>query len=300
MGRAARTAPGLRDLAPIAWLALLGCAFTPGHAAESAPPPGPGARTYALVAAFSDRFQVVHQTTPRDRVPGSSIRTDEFRRVVLDAPGGTFNRVALAGLAKAVARHDPGARLVFLAQSGATPPGVAAPDREDFLLRRVAAELEGMPQRRDWHRIVVALPAYRALDFDGMPGRLEGFGLFMQPNCQSDPRSCGSALRPPSAPETYGPDDREVPANFFVAPFAFVAIVVLDPATLAVLDREHKLDYRRYFDPVAGTLDLSRNIPKETLAPKVVGLIERSLDTAISRTELAGKVEIRDVKEVKP
>ena len=132
-----------------------------------------------------------------------------------------------------------------------------------------------MPQRRDWHRIVVALPAYRALDFDGMPGRLEGFGLFMQPNCQSDPRSCGLAVRPPSAPEAYGPDDQEVRANYFVAPFSYVSIVILDPATLAVLDREHKLDYRRYFDPVGGALDLAQNIPKEVLAPKVVNLIER-------------------------
>lgn len=298
--RHTRAGAGLREFASIACLAVLGFSCALGHGTEPTPAPGAPARTYALLAAFPDRFQVVQQTTPRDRASGSNVRTDEFRRIMLDAPDGTFNRVALAGLGRIVARRDPGAQLVFLAQSGATPARVAAPDREEFLLRRVTAELEGMPQRRDWHRIVIALPAYRALEFDGMPGRLEGFGLFMQPNCQSDARSCGLAFRPPGAPEAFGPDDREVRANYFVAPFSYVSIVILDPATLAVLDREHKLDYRRYFDPLAGTLDLAQNIPKEVLAPKVVNLIVRSLESAIPRTELAGKVEIRDVREVKP
>ena len=89
-------------------------------------------------------------------------------------------------------------------------------------------------------------------------------------------------------------------ANFFVAPYSCVSIVILDPGTLAVLEREQILDHQKLFDPQSGTLDLAQNIPKDVLAGEVVQVIERSVASAISRTELAGKVEIREVREVKP
>ena len=282
----------------VALLLLAGLAGIDARAEEPTPPPA-NPRTYALVAAFPDRFSVVYEKGSREGA-GSSIRVDQFRRSTLEAPAGTFNRVALAGLEKVIARRDPGARFVALALPGATPDDVAGVDREDFLLRRVTGELKALQQRAGWHRIVVVLPTYRVLEFDGMPTRVEGFGLFMQPNCQSNPYSCSMAFRPPSGPDTLGPDGQPVRANFFVAPFSYVAIVILDPATLAVLDRERKLDFQRLFDPQSGTLDLGQNIPKDVLAGQVVQLIERSLGSAIAKTELAGKAEIGEVREVKP
>ena len=220
---------------------------------------------------------------------------------MLEAPGGTFNKIALAGLEKVVARRDPGARFEVLPQPGATPEGMAAADREEFLLQRVMAELRSQPRRADWHRIVVALPAYRVLDRDGLPTRVEGFGLFMQPNCQSDPLSCSLAFRPKGiAAGVRTPEGGETQANFFVAPYSCISIVILDPATLAVLEREKLLDHQKLYDPQSGTLDLAQNIPKDVLAGQVVQVIERSVAGAISRTELAGKVEIHEVREVKP
>lgn len=268
--------------------------------AEDPPPPPANPRTYALVAAFPDRFSVVYETRPGERA-GASIRTDQYRRSTLEAPADTFNRVALAGLEKVVTRRDPGARFVALAHPGATPDGVVPADREEYLLQRVTAELRSQPRRAGWHRIVVALPAYRVLDRDGLPTRVEGFGLFMQPNCQSDPASCGLAFRPKGfGAKVRTPEGEETQANFFVAPYSCVSIVILDPATLAVLEREQVLDHQKLFDPLAGTLDLGQNIPKAVLAGQVVNVIERSVGSAIARTELAGKVEIHEVREVKP
>jgi hypothetical protein len=286
--------------------ALLLLAVPPAHAEEAAvpvtaPAAAPAApRTYALVAAFPDRFTVVHETPTRDRAPGASDRVDKYRRSSLEAPAGIFSRIALASLERAVSRNDPGSRYAYLVQPGDTPARLGAAQHEEYLLRRVRSSLEAMPQRKDWYRIVVALPAYRALDVDGLPGRLEGFGLFMQPRCQSDPLSCDQRFRPPSSPPTRDPDGEEIQANYFVAPYSYVAIVLLDPATLEVIDRERKLDFQRHFDPQAATLDLSVNLPPEVLAPKVVGLIERSIGGAIAQTELAGRVEIGTVKEVRP
>ena len=287
----------MRRLFPLFAFALL--AANDARAEGPAQPPA-NPRTYALVAAFSDRFGVVYQTRPGERA-GASIRTDHYRRSTLEAPAGTFNRIALAGLEKVVSRRDPGARFAPMPQSGVTPDGMATADREEFLLGRVTAELRSLPQRGDWHRIVVALPAYRVLDRDGLPTRVEGFGLFMQPNCQGDPASCSLAFRP----KGYGagvrtPQGEETQANFFVAPYACISIVILDPVTLAVLDREQILDHQKLFDPLAGTLDLAQNIPKDVLAGEVVHVIERSVAGAISRTELAGKVEVHEVREVKP
>lgn len=283
----------------VALLVLAGLAGIDACADEPAQPPAIP-RTYALVAAFPDRFSVIYETRPGERA-GASIRTDQYRRSVLEAPGGTFNRIALAGLEKVVVRRDPGARFVALPQPGATPDGMAAADREEFLLQRVTAELRSQPRRADWHRIVVALPAYRVLDRDGLPTRVEGFGLFMQPNCQSDPVSCGLAFRPKGiAAKVRTPEGEETQANFFVAPYSCVSIVILDPGTLAVLEREQILDHQKLFDPQSGTLDLAHNIPKDVLAGQVVHVIERSVASAISRTELAGKVEIHEVREVKP
>lgn len=88
--------------------------------------------------------------------------------------------------------------------------------------------------------------------------------------------------------------------NHWVAPFSFISIVVLDPATLAVVDREHVYDHQKLFDPTSDSLDLGQNLDKKFLAARAVGLIEQSVENAVSRTELAGKVEIREIREVTP
>lgn len=174
----------------------LACLLGNPARAEEAPNPAEIARTktYALVAAFPDRFSVVYEVTPSN---GTNVLVGRIRRSWLEAPAGTFNRIALAGLDKALAGRDPAGRRIYIAVPGATPRNLMAADREEFLLKRVAAELEKMPQRRDWHRIVVAVPYYRAHAFNGMPEKLEGFGVFLQPNCDSDPYSCAMKFRPP-------------------------------------------------------------------------------------------------------
>lgn len=287
-----------------ACLRALACAAAllaalPGRASESAATVTAAAvpaRTYALVAAFPDAFSVIYETPMRER---STAYADRLTRRTLPAAPGTFNRLALSGLARSIVARDPGARLVYLGIDGAAPRRLAPGEREDFLLRHVVAELEKMPQRREWQRIVVALPAYRALDHDRLPARMEGFGIYLAPNCESDPHSCGTGFRPPAGPQVETPAGETVHANHFVAPYAYIAIVLLDPATLAVLDRERVLEHQKLYDPDNPSQDLARNVDTKVLAAKVIGVIGRTVENAIARTELAGKVEIKDIREVK-
>lgn len=294
--RSARAWSFARFLASGACLGLAGLLAHAARAEEAPTPPvHAGTKTYALVAAFPDRFSVVYEATPGDR---GGAYVGRFRRSTLEGPAGTFNRIALAALQKAVSSRDPEAKHVYMAMPGATPRRVPAADREDFLLKRVASELEGMPARRDWHRIVVAVPYYRAHAFDRMPESLEGFGVFLQPNCESDPYSCSMRFRG-AGPDAQTPEGETIRVNHFVAPYSYISIAILDPATLAVIDREHVYDHQKLYDPLGG-LDLGQNIDRQVLAGKVVGLIEQSVGNAVARTELAGKVEIREIREVTP
>ena len=46
--------------------------------------------------------------------------------------------------------------------------------------------------------------------------------------------------------------------------------------------------------------DLVESVGKEFIARQIVVLIGRSIHEAVAHTELAGKVDIHDVREVKP
>src|SRR4029453_15512760 len=59
-----------------------------------------------------------------------------------------------------------------------------------------------LPQRLEWDRIVVATPAYRALEQSGVASKLQGFGIFSEPLCQA---GCPGLSRTHSRPQYPGP-----------------------------------------------------------------------------------------------
>jgi len=91
----------------------------------------------------------------------------------------------LHGLDKAIAHIDPKSKRIYMMLPPAQMDGVAPSQRESVAISEVVSALEKMPERLEWDRIVIATPAYAALDRDRMADKLQGFGLFLQPLCQA-------------------------------------------------------------------------------------------------------------------
>ena len=162
-----------------------------------------------------------------------------------------------------------------------------------------------MPQRLEWDRIVVATPAYEAFKLDGLASKLQGFGVFMQPlvgasftfnNNQIDSRVQGRN-------EVASPENRIIRSSTYVAPFSYIEIWVLDPKTLAVLDKQKRFDNEKLADPTSGSLDLSQTVSKKFLATRIMTLIEGSIGEAVMHSEINSRhseVKVGEPKVVNP
>jgi hypothetical protein len=136
-------------------------------------------RVYALVAAVGEQFSVLSE------VQSTGSHLSPYRRRTIEVPNNILNRLALHGLDKAIANIDPDSKRIYMALPAAQMAGVAPSEREGVAISKIVSELEKMPQRLEWDRIVIATPAYRALELNGLASKLQGFGLFSQPLCQA-------------------------------------------------------------------------------------------------------------------
>jgi hypothetical protein len=253
-------------------------------------------RSYALVAAMGDRLVATHEV----KRTGSNL--PPYRRTGLEAPDNVLNRLVLAGLDEAIAKIEPTSKRTHLAVA-VRRPNTDSTSIEEAALEAVLAQLRERPDRASWDRLVVATPAYRTQKVDGMVGRSQGFGIFMQPLCQSQQGLCGMNTdgSTASAAETVqSPDGKEIKANQFVAPYVYLKVWILDPRTLEVIDSQEIFDYVKLWDPRADTMDLSEVIPKRELARQIVQLAGHATEEAVKRSELRGQVEVKDRGPVEP
>jgi hypothetical protein len=135
-----------------------------------------------------------------------------------------------------------------------------------------------------------------------MSPRSQGFGVFMQPLCQSMQGPCGmqtDGSTSSAAEKVQTPSGEEIKANQFVAPYVFLKVWILDPRTLEVVDSQEIFEYQKLWDPKADTMDLSEVIPKRVLAAQIVKLAGQATEEAVKRSELRGKVEVKEKGEVK-
>jgi hypothetical protein len=251
-------------------------------------------RIYALVAAVGAQFSVVSAR------PSIGSHLSPYRRSTIEVPDNILNRFALHGLDRAIANIDPKSERIYMTLPAAQMDGVEPSQRESVATGKIVSELEKMPQRLEWNRIVIATPAYRGLELNGLASKLQGFGLFLQPLCQSDNTSCEYGFRPPSGPHALTPENKVIAANEFLAPFSYIEVWVVDPKTLTVLDKQQGFDNQKLADPTARMLDISQSANREFLASRINSLIELSIDEAVKHTELSGKVEVGEPKVVNP
>jgi hypothetical protein len=249
-------------------------------------------RVYALMSAVGRRFSYVWE------VFSTGSHLPPYRRGYLDSPDNTLDLLVLRGLDQEIAKLDPLGRRVYLAHPDARADRVAPALREQAAIDAVLTELEKDPRRGEWDRIVVVTPAYRESGHDGMAEKLHGLGVFLEPVCQGDAWSCDMGFRPKHGPVAKSPDGQSRPANYFVAPYSFIAVWVLDPKTLAVLDKHEVFRHQKLHDPLSDAVNITRNVGPSFLALEFTDLVGLSVREAVRETVLRGKVEVGNVKPV--
>ena len=277
------------------------CELARGETASDTIAPAPP-RVYALVAAISEQFSVVQA------VSTTGTHLSPYRRSTAEVPNNILNRFALHSLNKAIAAIEPDSTRIYLSLPPAQMDGVPASKRDSVAIAAVVAALEKMPQRLEWDRIVVVTPAYRALDQGGLPSKLQGFGIFDEPRCQAgcfpSMRTSGSDSEPPDGVDAVTSEDRNIKARTYLAPFSYITVWVLDPKTLAVLDKQLSFESQKLAEPTyKPALDLSKDDVQEYLFRRVANLIEISVDEAVMHSEInlrRGIVTVSPVREVSP
>ena len=252
-------------------------------------------RVYALVAAVGEQFSVVYE------VQSIGSHLSPYRRSTTEVPNNILNRLALHGLDKAIANIDPDSTRIYMTFSAAQMGGVAPSERESVAISTIVAELEKMPERKEWDRIVIATPAYRALELNGLASKLQGFGLFSQPLCQA---GCGDDLHMlgQDGVDAVTSEDKTIRARTYIAPFSYIEVWVLDAKSLAILDKQQGFDSQKLADPSYKPLDLSQSVGQKYAAGRISSLIELSVSEAVMHSELnrRGRVEVGEPKVVNP
>ena len=250
----------------------------------------PRPQVYALLSAVGNRFEVVQEK----ETVGSHL--PPYERRAYEMQGNVLNRLVLQGLDRAVADIAPQSRRVYLSMN---PRNAGLPRRDEGSLPPgVLAELRKM-DRGGWDRLLVALPAYRNLSSEGLAARTRGLGIFAS-QCQSDTGfrgrmgSCENGFRPPSGPEALTPEGKTIAANSFVAPYTFIEVWVLDPRTLAVLDRTTQYGHRKLADTAASAQGIIAGWHEGFLASQIVAVVQTAARAAVEDAGLRGTVQVNE------
>ncbi|HVP89471.1 MAG TPA: hypothetical protein VMU79_15485 [Casimicrobiaceae bacterium] len=261
-------------------------------------------KVYALLAAIGEDFTLVTE------VSRTGTHLSPYRRHTEKVAGDVLNRMALYSLDQAITKIDPASARVYMTMPAASMQGVAPSQRAAVAMAKIVSDLEQMPQRLQWDRIVVATPAYKALEANGLGSKLQGFGMFAQSQCQA---ACGgfglldhvaaAAAEPPDGVDAVTSDDQAIKARTFLAPFSYIEVWVLDPKTLAVLDEQESFSSQKLAEKVWKPLDFDNGTAQKYLATRIANLIELSISEAVDRSEISirrGTVEIGPIREIEP
>jgi hypothetical protein len=292
----------MRSLAAVIGLSLVCMAGGVGHGQTTDVPAGASKpKVYALIAAIGEEFTTVTEV----RRVGSHL--SPYRRHTSKVADNVLNRLALHSLDSAIQNIDPASTRITMSVPAATLDGVAPSMRDRAAISAITAELANMPGRLAWDRIVVATSGFRALDRDGMPSKVQGFGIFSEPQCQAGCPRPGKFLgfansEPVDGVDATTSDNESIKASTYVAPYSYIEVWILDPKTLEILDMQQgfdsqKLAEHRYKAP------MDDSDWQKYLASRFVTLVEKSVGEAIMHSELntpKGKSEVGPIRRVEP
>jgi hypothetical protein len=255
-------------------------------------------QVFALVSAVGDQFTYVRQKEST----GSNIIDNNVRKT-LKVQDNTLNFHVLRGMDVGIGNAHPDSERVFIALNAAELEGVLPQNREEVAIGKIVSQLEKLPQRATWDKIIVATPKYLQSERRGMGPKLHGLGIYVQPltggslegqdgNPEIDVSNQGES-------DTTNPEDgKKNQSKIYVAPYAYTQLYVIDPKTMRVIEKVARHDFTKLNDPTSVALDVGRSIPPEVLAKSIGALIERSVARAVGETEIGVSVTIQEVKPV--
>ncbi len=251
---------------------------------------------FALVSAVGDQFTYVRQKEST----GSHIIDNNNRRTLKAADNG-LNLAVLRGLDIAINNAHPDSERVYLTLNSAEMEGVLPQHREAVAIGKIVSKLEKRPERLTWDKIIVATPTYLYSERKGMGPKLHGLGVYVQPltGAGSIEGSDGNPeidVSSHAESDTTNPEDgKKNRSKIYVAPYSYIAVYVIDPKTMRVIEKNTRHDFQKLNDPTSTALDVGRSIPLDVLATSVGALIERSAARAVSETEIGVTVKIEEI-----
>jgi hypothetical protein len=211
-------------IAPIRRLALVAALIAATGTARAADPPVAPPRTYAVVSLIGDQFSVV------SRRPDVGTRLDPNERTSLPVPDAVFDRIAAAAVEKALLDAWPGTPVLrasirdprlFALQDKLFAESVESHDMRvalhDLLAKAGATDLILVTKQR-------GEPAFKVTD--GMiagAGSISGIGFYID-----------------NVTRMYNTEHR-MTGEGFLAPYAYLAVSLLDMASMSVVKSKHGL-----------------------------------------------------------
>ncbi|HEY4079468.1 MAG TPA: hypothetical protein VGM81_02125 [Burkholderiaceae bacterium] len=282
-------------------IALLSVSLMSAHAQNI---PAPESQpVVALLTAVGDRIEVVRQR----QTVGSNL--EPFTRQVVHVPSQTLNYAALRGLAKAMAEEEPQDRLVLLrwtipAELAERMEAARGIERQQLVLDAVLGHLRQLPQRSEWDRIELLVPAYAFAEVAGMGPKLSGIGVYIQPLSKQSADFGGMGGNDAITLSDVDGDFRTINPNtgelgnssVFVAPFMYFDRLTYDARTLVLVKRQRYFSNTKYADPMSSALDVADQMPQGQLIAKMVETIEHSAYKSVRQTK--GEVTVSAPKPV--
>jgi hypothetical protein len=273
---------------------------------QTAPEPAstPKPKVYALVAAIGDQLEVVVDAP----VNNGFSRLSPYRHMTQDVSNNVLNRFALHILDQEVAKFDPNSKRIYMAIAAGKMSDVPSSKRDEVAIARVIEDLRNMPERAGWDKIVVLTPAYQGAGRDYMAPKLQGIGVFAEPRCQDScssimPGASGELMQEPSnGVPSENAKGEKFKSRTFIAPYSYVAVWVIDPRTLAVLDKQERFDNKKLAEKESDldSVDPVQSSIKPSLGGRIINLIEVSVREGVEHSNLRGIVDVGDVREAAP
>lgn len=263
---------------------------TPPASAPAAPPAATAAApkpVWALISAVGNKLSYV-----RERAQTGS-HFEPYQRYTVDIPGTQVDRAVFRGLENIVRRNAPGADVIYARLNPEELKGVTAHERGDIAIGKLASALDKMPERQNWHRIVIITPKYVRTEREGLASKLEGIGFFVKRfDTTLDPAEYGVQ----GEEEMVDLEGKPSRGKTYIAPYFNAQVWVLDAKTMEVLETSERYDFQKIHDPMSTALNVEASIPLDRLALSLERFVERSAERSLR--EAIGVVTVSDPRQV--
>ena len=219
---------------------------------------------------------------------------DPYERTTLPVPDYSLDAMVMRGIDRVVARRFPDTDRVFMRLNPSQLEGVPPPDRERVAFERLTAELQQMPERAKWDRIVVVTPHYRGFERAGLGSRMHGVGVFVQGLNKDSAESQGNyeVIEPDGTPG-------RMRKNNYIALYYYAKLFILDAKTLQVLEESPWLIDEKIHNTSSDAINIAKSLTIEQLSSRLEVFAEKASGEALNKT-LRGTIVPGEIKPVPP